>query len=332
MTFNPVFDFEDSIRRKDFTSVYQSLMLIRDFHVIFNKELVDEVTAYQMFQHFSKENFDLNVQDRQGKTFLMYACDNDYIGIIRYLCENNADMELKDNEGNTAFDIVNNKPLTVQNSKIKDALCDYYKPKKKFVTKLVQPTQVQSLQVPENASIFFKTKCKLEFIGRLPVFFYDYYEPSSGGYANAFSRLIWAYKDKMGNAIEAVTKIFIQVFNKDFTITCVPSSMVGNISALPQVIKRLPQGYNIIDATSCLERVQSIQSAHHGGTRSAFLHKETIQLKNKELIEGKNVLLFDDIVTTGSSMSACCDILRQANPKSIVCFCLGRTVYRPNNC
>ena len=51
MTFNPVFDFEDSIRRKDFASVYQSLMLIRDLHVIFNKELVDEVTAYQMFQH-----------------------------------------------------------------------------------------------------------------------------------------------------------------------------------------------------------------------------------------------------------------------------------------
>ena len=332
MTFNPVFDFEDSIRRKDFTSVYQSLMLIRDFHVIFNKELVDEVTAYQMFQHFSKENLDLNVQDRQGKTFLMYACDNDYIGIIRYLCTHNANMDLKDNDGNTAFDLVNNKkPLTVQNIKIKDALCDYYKPKKKIVTRTVQPIQAQSLQVSANASIFFKEKCKIDFIGRLPVFFHDYYEPSSGGYANKFSRLIWDYKDKKQNAIAEVTKIFIQVFNKDFTITCVPSSMVGNISALPQVIKRLPQGYNIIDATSCLQRIKSIQSAHVGGTRSAFLHKGTIQLKDKELIEGKNVLLFDDIVTTGSSMSACCDILRQANPKSIVCFCLGRTAYRPNN-
>lgn len=332
MMFNPLFDIESLIKNEDYVAVYERLMLIRDFHVIFNKELVDEPTALQMFQCFSKEDLDLNVQDRQGKTFLMYACDNDYIGIIRYLCTHNADMELKDNDGNTAFDLVNNKkPLTVQNIKIKDALCDYYKPKKKIVTRTVLPTQVQSLQVPENASIFFKTKCKMEFIGRLPVFFYDHYEPSSGGYANAFSRLIWDYKNKMGNAIEAVTKIFIQVFNKDFTITGVPSSVVGNMSALPQVIKRLPQGYNIVDATCCLERVKSIQSAHHGGTRSAFLHKETIQLKDKELIKGKNVLLFDDIVTTGSSMSACCDILRQANPKSIVCFCLGRTVYRPNN-
>ena len=171
----------------------------------------------------------------------------------------------------------------------------------------------------------------MEQLQGLPVFFYNYYETVNSGHANAFSRLIWGFKDKNPYAIESVTKIFGQVFNKDFTITCVPSSTVGKISALPQVIKRLPQGYNIIDATSCLERVQSIQSAHRGGARSYHLHKMTIQLRNKALIEGKDVLLFDDIVTTGNSMLACCDILRQANPKSIVCFCLGRTPYRRVN-
>ena len=168
MTFNPVFDFEDSIRRKDFASVYQSLMLIRDFHVIFNKELVDEPTALQMFQCFSQENLDLNVQDRQGKTFLMYACDNDYIGIIRYLCTHNADMDLKDNDGNTAFDLVNNKqPLTVQNIKVKDALCDYYKPKKKtavafaIALELDMPTMLDLLS---RAEIAFSPSNKFDLI------------------------------------------------------------------------------------------------------------------------------------------------------------------------
>ena len=105
MMFNPLFDIESLIKNEDYVSVYERLMLIRDFHVIFNKELVDEPTALQMFQCFSQENLDLNVQDRQGKTFLMYACDNDYIGIIRYLCTHNADMELKDNDGNTGIGI-----------------------------------------------------------------------------------------------------------------------------------------------------------------------------------------------------------------------------------
>ena len=326
MAFNPVFDIEGNIARKDYTAVYQSLMLIRDFHVIFNKDLVNEETAYQMFQHFSNEGFDLNVQDRHGKTFLMYACDNDYRGIILHLCKHNANMELTDSEGHTAFDLVNNKPFTVENDKIKDILRQYYKPQKRDVAPRPQP-----VQTPIDASVFFKVKCKMEQVQGLPIFFYNYYETANSGRDNTFSHLIWAYKNKFGNAIDVVTKIFVQIFNTDFTITCVPSSTVGNTSALPQVIKRLPQGYNIVDATSCLERVQSIQSAHLGGARSYGLHRMTIQLRNKALIEGKYVLLFDDIVTTGNSMLACCDILRQANPKSIVCFCLGRTPYRRAN-
>lgn len=40
-------------------------------------------------------------------------------------------------------------------------------------------------------------------------------------------------------------------------------------------------------------------------------------LKNIDRVNGKKVLLFDDIYTTGNTVNECCKILQQANPKCI---------------
>ena len=39
-----------------------------------------------------------------------------------------------------------------------------------------------------------------------------------------------------------------------------------------------------------------------------------------ELVRGKYILLFDDVVTTGASMSVCVTLLRKAGAKGILCF------------
>ena len=41
------------------------------------------------------------------------------------------------------------------------------------------------------------------------------------------------------------------------------------------------------------------------------------ELKNKQILKNKKILLIDDIYTTGSTVNECCKILRQAEPKSI---------------
>lgn len=51
--------------------------------------------------------------------------------------------------------------------------------------------------------------------------------------------------------------------------------------------------------------------------RGQFLVDET-------LVEGKYVFLYDDIVTTGASMSACAELLRKAGAKAIVCLCIAQ--------
>jgi ComF family protein len=45
---------------------------------------------------------------------------------------------------------------------------------------------------------------------------------------------------------------------------------------------------------------------------------------SEALVEGKYVFLYDDIVTTGASMTACSELLRKAGAKAIVCMCVAQ--------
>lgn len=53
---------------------------------------------------------DVNIQDKDGSTALMAACEHGYIDIVRALLDNSScDPDIKDNDGENAFDIAKNK-------------------------------------------------------------------------------------------------------------------------------------------------------------------------------------------------------------------------------
>ena len=52
-----------------------------------------------------------------------------------------------------------------------------------------------------------------------------------------------------------------------------------------------------------LERVHNVSSVY--------------QLRHPEKIKGKNIVLVDDVITTGATLEACCDLLFQAQPSTI---------------
>ena len=58
------------------------------------------------------------------------------------------------------------------------------------------------------------------------------------------------------------------------------------------------------------DRIQNIQGVY--------------ELKSKQLIENKKIILIDDIYTTGSTVNECSKILKQGNPKKIGILVLAK--------
>ncbi len=46
---------------------------------------------------------DINAQDEQGRTLLMFACRKGYLRIVQYLCYKGANLDLKDKYGYSAL-------------------------------------------------------------------------------------------------------------------------------------------------------------------------------------------------------------------------------------
>ena len=83
----------------------------------------------------------------------------------------------------------------------------------------------------------------------------------------------------------------------------------ANLSLAHRNLKKIK---NIIEQSKLnkIQRQRNIQGAY--------------ELRKKEQLAEKNILLFDDIYTTGSTVKECCKILKQAKPKKIGVLTLAK--------
>lgn len=52
--------------------------------------------------------------------------------------------------------------------------------------------------------------------------------------------------------------------------------------------------------------------------------KKDLFIDAPQLVEGKNVFIYDDVVTTGASMTACSELLKKAGACAILCLCIAQ--------
>ncbi len=81
-----------------------------------------------------------------------------------------------------------------------------------------------------------------------------------------------------------------------------------------------------VDATACLVRHATIQRIIFGGPSTRALHHETIRVEEVELIQGRRVLLLDDIAKSGASLVACRELLLEAGASVVQAVALGRVI------
>lgn len=154
------------------------------------------------------------------------------------------------------------------------------------------------------------------------------------GYRNpnfdSFSGKILDVKENQDRGINYFTpklsKIFEGIHNS-FTICIVPSHDPRDQkkSGILTIAKKL-MNENRLDGTMCLRRSKKIDKLATGGNRSISVHLNSITLHDTHLITGNNVIIFDDVTTSGNSMLACKMIIERANPAGVIMFALSKKI------
>jgi phosphoribosylpyrophosphate synthetase len=112
----------------------------------------------------------------------------------------------------------------------------------------------------------------------------------------------------------------------DIAIATVPShDPFQDAPSIRLLAQQLATGGRV-DATSCLVRHTKIKRIVFGGPSYRALHRQTISVVNASLVQGRNVLLLDDIVRSGASLRACRELLYQAGARLVQAAALGEVV------
>jgi hypothetical protein len=116
------------------------------------------------------------------------------------------------------------------------------------------------------------------------------------------------------------------LINGGYPICIVPSHTPGNEnSGMALLARALARRVDGIDGTGVLVRHQNIHAAHEGGGRDIERHLSSVEVVYEDLIFQQDVLLLDDICTTGNSLEACRRLLLEAGAAEVHCLVLAKT-------
>jgi|SRR5579862_2275292 len=149
-----------------------------------------------------------------------------------------------------------------------------------------------------------------------------------GDYSNfpAHSGRILDLKDDKAGAVDHFAGIIESELSDGIVIVTIPShDPEKGPGGLQKLAGRLAQKGNRVDGSGCLVRTQKHDKVAHGGDRSKEGHLKTMAVRNIDLIKGKNVLLLDDVTTSGNSLEAGRDLLLKAGAATVRRAAIGKT-------
>lgn len=109
-------------------------------------------------------------------------------------------------------------------------------------------------------------------------------------------------------------------------IACVPShNPKSKEQSINELANMICDDMNFINASKCCKRVKLIKKLSKGGARDKQVHLDSIKIIDRHLIHNKIILLIDDIATTGNSMYACHQLLKESGARYVYKLALAHT-------
>ncbi len=158
------------------------------------------------------------------------------------------------------------------------------------------------------------------------------YRPYHRGF-NGTSALVLDFKNGQVFALNYFVNLINSNFEHKWENCCcvaVPSSDARKTSTpVHDLIKQWVSLRPCLeDGSAVLVRSRSIPKLAKGGNRNMEVHLNSIRINRKCGIDvsGKNVLLVDDVITTGNSVLACASILKDAGARNVFILTMAKTV------
>lgn len=168
------------------------------------------------------------------------------------------------------------------------------------------------------------------------IYYLHPYYPTRYKEHEGVSESIIAYKqcyqrpiDRFTNEIE---EALINQMNGDankltkYCVVVVPSHSKERWSEpLLRTANKMCSDLSMKNCSKALIRVEEHEKLSTGGERSIESHMRTIDVDEHTDLQGKKVVLIDDVTTTGNSILACARKLKEVGASSVAAIAIGKT-------
>lgn len=142
-----------------------------------------------------------------------------------------------------------------------------------------------------------------------------------------FSRLILDVKDQRIKGINYFTDRLRSILSgtEEYVICVIPTHAVGTAPSGIRTIAKQLCSHPVIDGTDVISRIFEMPKKTVGGSRDRQLEIKSLAVMNESIVRGRQVLLLDDVTTTGTSLKAGKYLIEQAGAEIVVLLALART-------
>jgi predicted amidophosphoribosyltransferase len=118
----------------------------------------------------------------------------------------------------------------------------------------------------------------------------------------------------------------------NLVIIRVPSHKAGKENGVEFLAARISRKYGISDMSWNLKRISEVPQRKQAKKGERYMDdaqkqdtKKSLKITDPKKLDGKDILLIDDIATTWDTIDCCESVIRDANPREIYSLVLGRT-------
>jgi hypothetical protein len=151
------------------------------------------------------------------------------------------------------------------------------------------------------------------------------YVPKHTGAQDEFSERILDLKKKRRDAVDYFADLLSPLGSANCVVVRVPGHDPSKTTGVEMRADELERRYGLENASPCLIRVKKVESQKFNHDKDVGKIMKSLTLRNPSRLEGRDVLLLDDVATSWTTMMASLSVINGSDPRDVLQFALGRT-------